>query len=91
MISLSNLTVSTKAAVGAVIGTVKLLNASDTAMNANDNLSKGSAGFFAVSGSNLVTVNPLIPPGYYSVRVRAVGTKTWWSETANFVITVTAT
>ena len=64
-------------------------NASLTTMNANFMLTKGSAGYFAISGYNLVTSN-VIPPGNYSVRVNAVGTKTWWDDQANFVITVTA-
>ena len=89
MIGINNLTFSTKAAIGTVVGTLSLYNASLTTMTANFMLTKGSAGYFAISGYNLVTSN-VIPPGNYSVRVNAVGTKTWWDDQANFVITVTA-
>jgi hypothetical protein len=90
MIGISNLTFSTKAAIGTVVGTLTLFNASLTSMAANFILTKGCAGFFAISGSNLVTIN-VVPAGIYSVRVNAVGTKTWWDDQATFVITVTAT
>jgi hypothetical protein len=90
MICISNTTFSTKAAIGTVVGTLSLLNANLTAMGANFILEKGCAGFFDISGSNIVTTN-VIRPGFYSVRVSAVGTKTWWGAKANFVITVTAT
>jgi hypothetical protein len=89
MIGISNLTFSTRAAIGTVVGTLSLYNASLTAMGANFMLTKGSSGYFAISGYNLVTSN-VIAPGNYSIRVNAVGTKTWWDDQANFVITVTA-
>ena len=91
MISISNLTVSTKAAAGAIVGKLTLLNASMVGLPANFILTKDAAGLFAVSGSNLVTVNTLIPPGLYSVNVSVVATSAWMDGDAAFVITVTAT
>jgi hypothetical protein len=89
MIGLSKSTFSTTAPIGAVVGTLSLYNASLVAMGANFILTDGCAGYFAISGSNLVTTN-VIPVGNYSVFVSAVGTKTWWDDQATFVITVTA-
>jgi hypothetical protein len=91
MISISNLTVSTKAAAGAVVGKLTLLNASMVGLPANFILTKDAAGFFAISGSNLVTVSTSIPPGLYSVNVSAVAISAWMRGEAAFVITVTAT
>ena len=88
-LGLSNLTVSNKAAAGAVVGTLSLLNASGAAMQANFLLDDDCAGFFGVSGSNLVTMNASLPPGNYSVSVSGVGTKTYWAADGNFTITVT--
>jgi hypothetical protein len=90
-LSLSNLTVSGKALAGATVGTLTLLNASLTPMNANFILTKNATSFLGISGSTLVTMNPSLPPGNYSVGVRGVGTKSWWSAKGNFTITVTPT
>jgi hypothetical protein len=89
MISINNSTFSTTAPIGTVVGTLKLNNASLTAMGANFRLNEGCAGYFAISGNNLVTSNVIVP-GIYSIRVSGVGTQTWWDEKATFVITVTA-
>ena len=89
MIGLSKSTFSTTAPIGTVVGTLSLFNASLTSMGANFILNDGCAGYFAISGYNLVTTN-LIPVGNYSVLVSAVGTKTYWDDQASFVITVTA-
>jgi hypothetical protein len=91
MISINNSTVSTNAAAGAVVGTLTLMNSNLVGLSANFILTKNAAGFFAVSGRSLVTVKALIPPGLYSVKVKAVGTKDWMDGNAMFVITVTAT
>jgi hypothetical protein len=91
MISISNQTVSTNASVGAVVGKLTLLDANRVGLSANFILTKGAVGFFSISGSNLVMMNTLIPPGFYSVRVSAVGTKAWFDDKAFFTITVTAT
>jgi hypothetical protein len=55
-ISITNLTVSMKAPNGSTIGTLALMD--DTAKNqiANFMLTPDSAGFFGISGNNLVTV-----------------------------------
>jgi hypothetical protein len=90
MISISNLSVSTSAAVGTTIGTLTTYNASGTAIKANYVLTKNSAGYFAISGSNLVTAGAPVPVGNYSVRVHANGTNTSLSGNAHFVVTVTS-
>ena len=90
MISISNLSVSTSAPVGTTIGTLSTYNASGTAIKANYVLTKNSAGYFAISGSNLVTAGSPIPVGNYSVRVHTNGTNTSWSGNAHFVVTVTS-
>jgi hypothetical protein len=91
MISITNQTVSTNAAAGAVVGKLTLLDANRVGLSANFILTKGAAGFFGISGTNLVTVNASIPPGFYSVPVSAVGTRAWSGDKAFFTITVTAT
>jgi hypothetical protein len=91
MIGINNLTISTKAAAGSVVGTLSLYSATLGVMpNVNFILTKNAAGFFGISGSNVVTMNASIPPGLYSVRVRAVATKLWMDDDARFTITVTA-
>jgi hypothetical protein len=91
MIGVNNLTISTKAAAGSVVGTLSLYSSSLGQMpNVNFILTKNAAGFFGISGSNIVTMSPSIPPGVYSVRVNAVATKVWMDDNARFTITVTA-
>ena len=90
-ISISNLTVSTNAPIGTIVGTLALQNASGAGLGATYILTQNSAGFFAISGTNVVTNRTSIPPGYYSVHIHANGTLTRWSATANFLFTVTAT
>ena len=89
MIGLDNLTISTQATAGTVVGTLSLLNESLIPMTANFQLNEDSAGFFAISGYQIVTLASALPPGNYAVMVRGVGTKTWWSEDGSYVITVT--
>jgi hypothetical protein len=88
-ISIDRLTVSTKALVGGTIGVVTVRDASGTALTSEYTLTKNSAGFFAMSGNNLVTARGSIPVGNYSVRIHAVSTNIWFSGNANFVIAVT--
>jgi hypothetical protein len=88
MISLNKTTFSTSAPIGTVVGTLSLLNASVTSMGATFILTDGCAGFFAISGYNIVTLS-LIPVGNYSIRVNAVGTKTYWDDKGVFQISVT--
>jgi hypothetical protein len=90
MINLSAQTFSSsKTPIGATVATLTLLNQSLVAEPADYMLNKGAAGVFKLSGSTLVTL-AVIPPGTYSIRVRAVGTTISWKETAYFPITVTA-
>jgi hypothetical protein len=88
MISLTKSTFSSTAPIGTVVGALTLFNASLAPMGANFILTEGCAGFFAISGNNLVT-SSLIPVGTYSVDVSAVGTKTYWEDEGIFLITVT--
>src|SRR5260370_102488 len=85
MISISNVTISSKATAGTVVGTLNLLNGSAQLLTANFILDETSAGFFAISGQNLVNLTP-IPPGYYSVSVSAVGTHVSWLDSGIFVL-----
>jgi hypothetical protein len=88
MIAITKSTFSTTAPIGTVVGGLTLFNAALAPMGANFILTDGCAGFFAISGNNLVT-SSLIPVGVYSVDVSAVGTKTYWADEGTFVITVT--
>jgi hypothetical protein len=89
MISINNSTVSTKAAVGATVGTLTMMNAGGTVLATNFILTKSAAGFFGISGSNLVTERSAIPLGMYSVRVRGAATTAYYANNAYFIITVT--
>ena len=90
MITINNLTFSSsKTPVGTLVATMSLLDASLASIPAHYMLTKGCAGFFNLSGGGLVTLS-VIPPGIYSLQVRAVGTTIEWKETGNFAITVTA-
>ena len=90
MIRISNLTVSTKAAAGATVGTLTMMNAGGTVQASNFTLNKGAGGFFGISGSNLVTEISAIPPGIYSVEVRSVTTNAYYANNCYFTITVTS-
>jgi hypothetical protein len=75
-ITISNLTVAQSVPAGTIVG---VLTASDVGsiIPCNFILSKKASGYFAVSSNNLVTVwNGSIAPGYYPMRVRAVGINT---------------
>jgi hypothetical protein len=88
-ISITNRSISTKAAVGSTIGVLTFSDATGTAQKSQFGLTKNSAGFFAVSGSNLVTERASIPVGTYSVRINAVATNVSLRGNANFTIAVT--
>jgi hypothetical protein len=90
MIRISNLTVSTTAPVGATIGALTLMKPGVVILPGNFTLTKGAAGFFGISGSNLVTEGSAIPVGFYSVRVRGVATTVWYDDDTYFTITVTS-
>ena len=52
-------------------------------------LTKGSVGYFAISGNNLMTAwSSPVAPGYYSVRVRAMGNNTPFRGSATCAINV---
>jgi hypothetical protein len=89
MIALTKTTFSSTAPIGTVVGGLTLFNAAVASMGATFILTDGCAGFFAISGNNLVTVSSPIPVGNYSVAVNAVGTKTYWDDEGIFGITVT--
>ena len=89
-ISISNSSISTKAAVGSTIGVLTFSDATGSSQKSEFGLTKNSAGFFAVSGNNLVTGRASIPVGIYSVRIRAVATNAALKGNADFVIAVTS-
>jgi hypothetical protein len=89
-ICVSNLTVSTKAAAGAIIGAISVFDTDGTKRNVNLTLSETSAGFFNVSGGNLVTLRAAIPPGFYHVFVRSSAQFVRYDDEAHFVLQVTA-
>jgi hypothetical protein len=87
-VTITNLTVAANAPAGTIVG---VLSAGDVGniIPCNFILSKKASGYFAISTNNLVTVwNGSIAPGYYCVRVRAVGTTTRFSGNATFDINV---
>jgi hypothetical protein len=91
MISMSNATVSTKAAAGTIVGNLSLLGASANILTSHFQLTEDSAGFFYLNGNSVVTMIAGIPPGFYGFSVNGVALHTAWSEDANFVIQVTST
>jgi len=82
-VSISNSSISTKAAVGSTIGVLTFSDATGTAQKSEFGLTKNS-------GNNLVTGRASIPVGIYSVRVRAVATNAALKGNADFVIAVTS-
>jgi hypothetical protein len=90
-ITISNLRVADNAPAGTIIGMLTATNAPGTVIPCNFMLTKKSAGYFAISGANLITQwTGSIAPGYYSVRVRANGINSRFSGSATFTITVGA-
>ena len=90
MIIISNLTVSSKAAANAVVGALTLYDAAGTARGTNFTLDTGAAGFFGISGNNLVAVRASVPVGFYGVHVCGNAETVAQTDEADFVITVTA-
>jgi hypothetical protein len=89
MITIDTLTVNNDASAGTIIGTLSAWDASGNVVPCNYTLTKGSAGLFAVSDGKLITIwGTPITPGYYSVRVHAVGTTTRFSGSATFTANV---
>ena len=91
MIMISNLTVSSKAAANAVVGALTLYDAAGTARGTNFTLDTASAGFFGISGNNLVALRASVPVGFYEVHVCGNAEYVAQTDDAYFVITVTAT
>ena len=90
-ISISNVTVSTKAPQGTVIGTLALVDDTGISRMANFISTQDAAGFFGINGSNLVTLRASIPPGYYGLQIYGNGEYVSLCGEAAFVINVTAT
>jgi hypothetical protein len=87
-ISISNFSVNNTAPVGAIIGVLTAQDESGTTIPCSFTLTKNSAGFFAIAGSNLVTARAPILPGTYSVRVHANGIYLRFGSNAVFNIGV---
>ena len=89
-ISISNLAINNNAMPGTTVGVLTARDASNTVIPCNFTLTKGSAGFFAVSGNNLVTAwSGSTVAGNYPVRVHANGINTRFSGNARFTTVVT--
>jgi hypothetical protein len=88
-IKIDNLSVSDNASAGTVVGVLTTYNASGNTVSCTYQLSNSAAGYFAISGNNLVTAwSSPVAPGYYSVRVRAMGNNTPFRASATFAISV---
>jgi len=88
-ITISNLTVSNNAPAGTTIGVLVTTDASGTVIPCNYMLTKGSIGYFAIAGNNLITAwSAPATPGHYSVRLRAIGASTIFSGSATFTVDV---
>ena len=90
-IRISNLSVSSKAAANAVVGALTLYDAAGTARGTNFTLDTAAAGFFGISGNNLVAVRASVPAGFYGVHVCGNAENVAQTDQAAFIITVTAT
>jgi hypothetical protein len=91
MLSISNLTVSTKAAAGATVGNLSLFDASGTLLTSHFQLTENCAGFFYLNGNSVVTMRAAISPGFYPLSVNGIALHAAWSEDSIFVLQVTAT
>src|ERR1700736_6037023 len=88
-ITISNLTLSNTAPAGTTIGVLVTTDASGTVIPCNYMLAKGSIGYFAIAGNNLITAwSAPATPGHYSVRLRAIGASTIFSGSATFTVDV---
>lgn len=86
---ISNLTIGSNAPPGSVVGVLSAHNESGQSISCNFSLTKGSIGCFAITGDQLVTAwNGSTVPGYYSVRILAIGTNARFSAKATFAIQV---
>jgi hypothetical protein len=88
-ISISNLTINNNGMPGTIVGVLTARDASGAVIPSNFTLTKNSAGFFAISGNNLVTAwSESAAAGNYPVRVHANGINTRFSGNATFTIMV---
>jgi hypothetical protein len=89
MITLSNAMVLGSAPVGTVVGALTVYDPDGTARQSYLSLTEGSAGFFRLSGNNIITMRTPMAAGVYTVKVRAVAQYVRLSDCANFEIVVT--
>ena len=90
-IAISNLMVKNNVPSGTIVGVLTARDASGKWIPCNFTLTKNSAGFFAISGNNLVTVwSGSAAAGIYSVRIHATSTNMSFSGNASFAITISA-
>ncbi len=88
-ITINNLSLSNIVSIGTTIGVLTSINSSGNVIPCNYILTKGSIGYFAIAGDNLVTAWSVpATPGHYSVRIRAIGSSTIFSESATFTVEV---
>ena len=90
-IMITNLTVSSKAAANAVVGALTLYDNAGRVLTTNFTLDTDSAGFFGISGNNLIAVRASVPVGFYGVHVCGNAENVAQTDEADFIITVTAT
>ena len=81
-IHISNLMLNSNAPAGTVIGASIAYDATGAVTPCNFTLAKNSAGFLAISRSNLVTARASITAGTYSLRVHLVGPATAYKGSA---------
>jgi hypothetical protein len=90
-ITISNVQVAANAPTGTTVGVLTAIGSAGNVVDCNFITTKRTAGFFVVSGENLVTSwSGSITPGYYSARVHANGINIQFSATATFTILVAA-
>ena len=88
-ITISNLSISNTALAGTPIGVLTTTDESGTVIPCNYMLTKGSIGYFAIAGSDLVSAwSAPATPGQYSVRIRATGSDTMFSGSATFTVDI---
>src|SRR5689334_24345951 len=88
-ITISNLFVSNNVPARTAIGVLTAIDASGTIIPCKFSLTKGSVGYFTVVGDELITAwGTPAAPGQYSVRIRAMGSTTRFSDSATFTVAI---
>src|SRR5690242_10591678 len=88
-ITISNLSISNSVLNGTTIGVLTTVDPSGAVIPCNYMLTKGSNGYFAIAGNNLVTAwSMAATPGHYTVRIRAIGSNTIFTGSATFTVQV---